>query len=244
MTTTYTDQDWLQTPLAQYLLEREQVLYDAVVADVFGFNAMQLGMPQVDLLRDSRIPFRFRASPWGNVPVRCQFTQLPFATNSADLLLLPHVLEYSANPHDTLREAERTLVPEGHLILSGFNPVSLWGMRRLFARQQSYPWSGRFLSLPRVKDWLALLGLEVVAGRMGCYAPPFGKEKWIARCRFMDKAGDRWWPMLGGVYFLVAKKRVAGMRLIRPNWNSSKVVQMLMPKPTQKTECQRTEHGK
>jgi len=244
VSTTYTEQDWLQTPLGQYLLAREQVLYDHAVADVFGFNALQLGLPQADLLHECRIPFRFKAAPWGEVPLRCQFDQLPFATHSADLLLLPHVLEYSASPHQTLREAERILLPEGHLILSGFNPVSLWGAQRLFGKCHGYPWTGNFLSLPRLKDWLSLLGLEVVAGRMGCYAPPFGSEKWINRCRFMDRAGDRWWPMLGGIYFLVAKKRVLGMRLIRPSWNSSKMVQALMPKPTQKAECQKTEHGK
>lgn len=241
---TYTEQDWLQTPLGEYLLEQEQALFDGAVADLFGFNALQLGMPEVDLLRNCRIPFRFRAAARGSVTLRCESAQLPFAAHSADLLLLPHALEFSGRPHDTLREAERILVPEGHLVLTGFNPLSLWGARRLFETHGAYPWRGKFISLLRLKDWLALLGFEVIAGRMACYAPPLRNEAWLDRCRFMDGAGDRWWPMLGGVYFLVAKKRVIGMRLIRPNWNNSRVAQVLMPKPTQKTECQKIKHAK
>lgn len=240
MKATYTEQDWLQTPLGRYLLAQEQTLFDATVVDLFGFNALQLGMPDVDLLRNSRIPFRFKASTHGDTALRCDSVQLPFATNSADLVLLPHVLEFSSNPHDTLREAERILLPEGHLVLSGFNPLSLWGARRLLDHDRAYPWQGKFIHLLRIKDWLALLGFEVIAGRMGCYAPPLRNETWLKRSQFMDGAGDRWWPMLGGVYFLVAKKRVTGMRLIRPSWNGARVARVLMPKPTQKAECQKS----
>ncbi len=238
---TYTEHDWLQTALGEYLRAEEQALFDHAVADLFGFNALQLGMPEVDLLRNCRVPFHIGADRRRTATVACNTVQLPFAANSIDVLLLPHILEFSANPHDTLREVERVLLPEGHLVLSGFNPLSLWGVRRLSDRDGEYPWSARFISLLRVKDWLALLGFEVVAGRMACYAPPFSNASWLQRSLFMDGAGDRWWPMLGGVYFLVAKKRVTGMRLIRPQWNSTRVARALMPKPTQRTETQK--HG-
>jgi SAM-dependent methyltransferase len=240
---TYTEQSWLQTPLGAYLLEQEQAMFDEAVSDLFGFNAIQLGMTEVDLLRNCRVPYRVKAGAAGDVALRCDSAQLPFATSGIDLLLLPHVLDFSRRPHDTLRDAERALVPEGHLVISGFNPYSWWGLRRLFNRDQSYPWSGRYLSLPKLKDWLALLNFEVIAGRMGCYAPPLRNPAWRQRFRFMDKAGDRWWPMLGGVYFIVAKKRVMGARLIRPSWNSRRMAQVLMPKPTPKNEYQKSEHG-
>jgi SAM-dependent methyltransferase len=240
---TYTEQEWLKTPLGAYLLEQEQALFDSAVSDLFGFNALQLGMPEIDLLRNCRIPFRFKAAPAGTVMLRCDPTQLPFDANSVDLLLMPHGLEFSNNPHDALREAERILLPEGHLVVSGFNPFSLWGIGRLSCSKRGYPWHGKFISLARLKDWLSLLGFEVTGGRMACYSPPFRSVAWMNRCRFMDRAGDRWWPMVGGVYFLVAKKRVAGMRLIRPNWNQSRVARVLVPKPTQKTECQRRQYG-
>lgn len=218
-------------------------MFDGSVSDLFGFNAIQIGMPEIDLLRNCRIPYRMKAGPSGNVMLRCNTVEFPFATVSADLLLLPHVLEFSPNPHDTLRDAERVLVPEGHLVVSGFNPLSLWGARRLFNKDMSFPWQGRYVSLPRLKDWLALLNFEVVGGRMGCYVPPMRNSNWLQRCRFMDNAGDRWWPMLGGMYFLVAKKRVMGARLIRPSWSGPRVARALIPKPTQKTEYQKSEYG-
>lgn len=214
-------------------------MFDHAVADIFGFNAVQLGMAGVDLLRDSRMPFRCSAALSDRVALQCEFEQLPLATGSIDLLLLPHVLEFSTDPHQVLRDVERALVADGHLIISGFNPISFWGLRRRFGEQRSYPWHGQFVSLMRLKDWLALLGFEVIAGRMGCYVPPLTKEKWLARVRWMDRAGDRWWPMTGGIYFIVARKKVAGMRLIRPQWNRN-LSRVFVPKPTQKTECQKS----
>ena len=215
--------DWFETPLGRYLLEREQAYFDQVVADIFGFNALQLGLNQFDLLRTNRMPTRFSIAPQGPgaVQARAEPEWLPLASQSVDLLLLPHVLEFSANPHQILREAERVLMPEGQVIISGFNPFSLWGLSRyLPSRRQEYPWHGNFISLPRIKDWLALLSFEVVGGRMCCYAPPVGSEQWLRRFGFMEPAGDRWWALAGGVYFLQARKKVVGMHLITPSWNS------------------------
>ncbi len=241
MTDIISESEWLATPLGQHVLAAEQALYDAAVTDIFGFNAVQLGLPQADLLHNSRISFKLLAGGQGQL--HCDFEQLPLATNSLDLVLLPHVLEFSSNPHQVLRDAERALVPEGHLIISGYNPFSLWGLRRLLGKRTAYPWRGQFISLMRLKDWLALLGLEVVGGRMTCYAVPMRSPKWLARFDWMNKAGDRWWPMMGGVYFLVAKKRVMGMRLIRPQWGGKHLAQVLMPRPrpTQRVENQKNE---
>lgn len=236
--------DWFATPLGHYALTCERQYFDQVVADIFGFNALQVGMPEMDFLRHCRIPFHFKAAPQGEVKTFCEPSQLPFAANSIDLLLLPHALEFSANPHQVLREAERVLLPEGHVVLSGFNPISLWGLHHVFHKRCDHPWNGHFFALQRLKDWLALLGFEVVGGRMGCYAPPLTNEKWLARFGFLDRAGDRWWPMMGGVYFLTAKKKVPGMRLIRPHWNSAKVAQVFVPKPTQRAECQKSKQEK
>jgi SAM-dependent methyltransferase len=211
--------DWFATPLGMYLLECELEHVDEVIADVFGYNALQLGLPEHDFLRASRIPFKCRIAPAGDVALRAEFFDLPIATNSIDLLLVPHALEFSAHPHQILREVQRVLMPEGHAVIACFNPWSLWGVRRLFSRRRgTYPWRGRFVNLPRLKDWLALLELEIDAGRMGCYLPPCTQPKWIQRFRFMEAAGRRWWPIAGGVYFLHVVKRVRGMRVIMPKW--------------------------
>ncbi len=210
---------WFAAPLGRYVLERELEYVDHAVADVFGFNALQLGLPEHDFLRASRIPLRGRVAPAGPVELRADFTDLPVASHSIDLLVLPHVLEFSPNPHQVLREVQRVLMPEGHAVILCFNPRSLWGMRRLFNRRSgAYPWNGRFIHLPRLKDWLSLLELDIVTGRTGCYLPPCSQVKWIERFRFMEHAGDRWWPIAGGVYFLHVIKHVRGMRIIMPRW--------------------------
>jgi len=217
-----TTQQWFETSLGQYLLEREQTYFDQAVADIFGYNAVQIGFPQHDFLRTNRMPFQFSAGIEKHVALRAAPDFLPIATNSVDLVLLPHVLEFNSNPHQILREVQRILIPEGHVIISGFNPRSLWGIRRWFGSSRyDFPWRGNFIALPRLKDWLTLLDFEMTAGRLCCYAPPFSQEKWLRRFNFMEAAGDRWWPISGGVYFLQAVKRVHGMRVIRPEWKES-----------------------
>lgn len=210
---------WFSTPLGQYFLERERDYYDRVVADIFGYNALQCGLAEIDLLSASRIPSRWRIGSTGPIALQTDFRDLPIAANSIDLVVLPHVLEFSSDPHQILREVVRVLVPEGQVVISGFNPWSLLGMKRMWRRTRyQTPWTGRFINLPRLKDWLSLLSFDVVGGCMGGYAPPFSQEKWLRRFGFMDSAGDRWWPFAGGVYFMQAVKRVRGMRVITPRW--------------------------
>ena len=155
---------WFATSRGRYVLAWEQAQYDNAVDDVFGFHAVQVGLPGVDFLRESRVPLRIHAGQERGCTLICAATQLPLASHSMDLVVLPHVLEFSEHPHQILREAERVLRPEGQIVISGFNPLSLWGMKRLlgvtFGRSDSaeFPWRGRFIGLLRLKDWLALHG--------------------------------------------------------------------------------------
>jgi len=212
--------EWLETPQGRYLLEWEQRRLEAVVADIFGYNAIQIGLPGLDLLSANRMPFRFRCASGGDVAVVASYEELPFVSASLDLVVLPHVLEFSARPHQVLREVERVLVPEGSVVISGFNPYSLWGARRLAARKGgAMPWTGLYLSVPRIRDWFSLLGFETQAGSFGCYAPAVTRPEWLDRWRFMDRIGPRWWPVCGAAYVLQGIKRVQGARLIMPNWS-------------------------
>lgn len=223
--------EWFASDQGSYVLTREQEYFDRTVTDIFGFNALQLGLPEQDFLRGSRMPLRFSAGNQGGNAVRLCCDELPFASDSLDLVLIPHVLEFAENPHQIIREVERVLRPEGSLLISGFNPYSLWGLRRATGHKHGYPWRGHFIGLPRLKDWLALLGFEVVGGRFAAYAPPLSHAKWMKRLAFMEKAGDRWWAVSGGVYFLHAIKRVPGMRLIKPQWNKGLVSKLLPVTP-------------
>jgi SAM-dependent methyltransferase len=209
---------WFDTPLGEYVLAREQKYFDNIVADIFGFHALQIGLPGFEFLRASRIPTCITLDPEEPAGLCADPHYLPFAENSLDLIVLPHGLEFSGEPHQLLRETYRTIRPEGQLILSCFNPLSLWGMKRYFGRQQTPPWNGDFIGLYRAKDWLSLLGFEVIGGALDVYVPPFSQSRWLNRFAFCENAGDRWWPIAGGVYFLRATKRVVGMRVLTPSW--------------------------
>jgi len=231
--------EWFATPQGSYVLTRERAYFDRSVNDIFGYNALQLGLPEHDLLRNSRMPLRLNAAETSG-EVRLCSAELPFASVSLDLMLIPHVLEFAEHPHLILREVERVMMPEGHLIISGFNSRSLWGMHRALGRKQGYPWCGRFIALPRLKDWLALLGFEVIEVRFAAYAPPFRQKHWLERSACLESAGARWWKSSGGVYFVHAVKRVPGMRLIRPQWKKGLVSKLLpaAPKLNNKTTQQ------
>lgn len=233
---------WLRTPAGRYLLTWEQHHLDTAVADLFGFHALQLGMPELDALRANRMPHRWvgaesadadpadsageagdAPSPRAAIALNLDFDALPFDSQSLDLVVLPHTLELARDPHLTLREVERVLVPEGRVVVVGFNPTSLWGLRQRVGRtlralgrrrELFLPSAGEFLGYRRLRDWLRLLSFEVEAGRFGCYRPPVVSEKWLARTEWMDHSGERWWPVFGAVYFVVAVKRVRGMRLV------------------------------
>lgn len=228
-------EDWFETPPGRHLLTWEQAQFDHAVADVFGYHALQLGSVGVDGLRANRMPHRWVADASGDAGGRraavllTEFDALPFQASSLDLVLLPHTLELSHDPHATLREVERVLVPEGRVMLCGFNPASLWAMRqrrahlcrRLGLGELFLPEAGESIGHWRMRDWLRLLGFEVESVRFGVYRPAFRTEAWLARFRWLDGAGERWWPIFGAVYFMVGVKRVRGLRLLGANWRRS-----------------------
>jgi SAM-dependent methyltransferase len=215
--------DWLATEPGRYLLDWELAQFASAVDDVFGYKAAQFGLPRIDFLQENRIAFRFNASLEHGAAVVADPLQMPFASNSLDLVALPHVLEFHTEPHHVLREAARVLLPEGQVVISGFNPLSLWGLRHAFSsRRSGAPWDANFIGLIRLKDWLKLLGFELNGGSFGCYAPPFERRKWLSRFEFMEKAGARWWPIMGGAYVVRAVKRVHGALMVTPAWREER----------------------
>jgi SAM-dependent methyltransferase len=246
--------DWLKTPPGEYVLAWERERFDQAVGDIFGFHALQLGLQEIDTLRNNRMPHQWLAldslqdttvnvrdktptlsleQPKSSrrVALLTHSAALPFPANSLDLLVLPHSLELSHDPHATLREVERVLVPEGRVVISGLNPASLWGLRqqrdhlsqRLGFGSLFLPERGEFIGHWRLRDWLRLLSFEVESAQFGCYRPAIDNARWLGRFAWMETVGARWWPIFGAVYFLVATKRVRSMRLLEPAWKSRAV---------------------
>ncbi|WP_310642813.1 methyltransferase domain-containing protein [Limnohabitans sp.] len=218
--------DWLATPTGQYLLRWEQGQFDRAVADVFGFHALQLGLSEFDALAANRMPHRWLGcdrlpvgASLGRDVFLTQYEALPFSDASLDLLVLPHTLELSFDPHATLREVARVLVPEGRVVIAGFNPTSLWGVQKSCGKGP--PDVGDYIGHWRLRDWLRLLNFEVQDNHFGCYRPAVRSERWLQRLAWLDSAGSRSWPIFGGVYMVSAIKRVRGMRLMGPAWKTS-----------------------
>ena len=226
---------WFDTPPGRHLLAWEQSSYDELVADIFGFHALQLGLPAVDALRANRMPHRWLAlgqaeteAPGNSAAaLLAEPVMLPFPEASLDLVLMPHTLELSVDPHAALREVQRVLVPEGRVVVSGLNPWSLWGFRQKRARLNQrlgaggrlyLPEGGEFIAPGRLRDWLQLLDFELESLSFGCFRPAVNSEQWLQRFDWMDALGARWWPALGAGYVAVAVKRVHGMRLMEPGW--------------------------
>lgn len=226
-------QAWFETPPGRYLLAWEQQQFDLAVADIFGFHALQLGLPALDALAANRMPHRWlattHASPACPAVLRTDYAALPFPEASLDLVALPHALDSHTDPHATLREVARVLVPGGRVVLSGFNPLSLWGLRQW--REQlcrRIGWGVPCLpELPglighrRLRDWLHLLDFEIEVAHFGAYRPLLRSEQWLERMAWADRFGARWWPIFGAAYFVVAVKRVYGVRLLEPAWRSA-----------------------
>jgi len=264
---------WLKTPAGEYLLAWEQRHLDQAVADLFGFHALQLGLPELAALRANRMPHRWLAveSPPSEskavpeVPesspsdvanrvavlpqpaLHCHFDALPFDSSSLDLVVLPHSLELARDPHLALREVERVLVPEGRVLIVGFNPASLWGARQRLGRLRQrlsrapegdlfLPRAGEFIGYRRLRDWLRLLSFEVEAGRFGCYIPPVRTARWVSRFAWVERAGEHWWPVFGALYYIVAVKRVRGMRLVGLIRKEARLKAVTAPAPVAVTQ--------
>jgi SAM-dependent methyltransferase len=229
--------EWFETPPGKYLLAWERAQFDRAVADIFGYHALQVGLPDLDALQANRMPHKWLAlsdakSVAGPVKpdIVAQFSALPFEENSLDLVVLPHSLELNVDPHATLREVERVLVPEGKVVNCCLNPASLWGLRqrrahvyrRLGFGELYLPDAGDFIGYWRLRDWLRLLSFEVETSSFGCWRPALSSEKWLDRFGWLDAVGERSWPIFGAAYFIVAVKRVRGMKLIAPAWKRAK----------------------
>ncbi len=212
---------WLKSPLGSEVLIRERSFFDKEVADVFGYNAVQLGLGDFDFMGKNRIPSHTVIGPEVGTDVCCNFGYLPIQNETIDLVVMPHVLEFSSNPKLVLKETTRVLRPEGHLLMSVFNQWSLWGLQNVLKKRTGDtppPWNGEFIALAKLRDWLRLLDYHVVVGKMELYIPPVNKVSLRRRFAFLEKAGPRWWPFMGGLYFLHAIKRVAGVTLIPREW--------------------------
>lgn len=229
---------WYQTELGQALFAAEKASLDELLDSMFGYHLVQLGcLGNESLSSRSRTLYQYVFESVQNSHQMSSFTTglscfdaLAVQSDSTDVVLLPHTLEFEPNPHQILREVERILVAEGKVIILGFNPFSLWGLWHKYAEikqrvsgiQVPLASSAYLLSQKRLTDWLQLLGFDIGIVNESFYRPPVQSAGLLKKLEFMEKAGHRIWPMMAGTYQIVAIKRVSTLTPISPKWKFSK----------------------
>jgi SAM-dependent methyltransferase len=216
---------WYKTPLGRALHRLESDALEDVLPELFGYHILQLSNHTdseylaKSLIRHQLVVDNDSDDAGSEINVRVNAHQLPIASDSVDVVLMPHTLDVDMSPHLVLREADRILVPEGRVIIQGFNPWSSWGVRHLLNLYKgASPFNLHFISPARLKDWLVLLGFEIESVNMVFFRPPIGQFFLMDKLQFMEKYGKKLWPAFGATYIVVAKKQVSTLTPIKPRW--------------------------
>ncbi len=222
---------WFKTPPGQYLLNWEHNQFNIVITNIFGYQAWQIGFGEHSFLDSNKIPFKGCLGTEFPLPeiikrwqvyVVSELENMPFKSQSLDLLVLPHIFEWSNDPYAVLCEAWRSLVPGGRLIISGFNPWSLWGLYNCIScilnLENSLPI--KQISFRKLKNWLELLSFNIDSKYFGCYIPFCLTEKWIKRWYLFESVGSRLWYWGGAIYIISAIKHITNTSLITPIYKS------------------------
>lgn len=233
--------DWWKSSLGQSVLAQEQDTLTSLSRYFHGYYQLQLGSEQLLLPPTSRASQQKIMAQTADVEGHNE--ALPFKCHSLDLLLLNHILEFSNDPHQVLREVERVLVADGTLVISSFNPWSLWGLRCLLSWQDQPPWQGKFYRQTRIKDWLALLNFEIIASERLLFSPPIRSAKWLKRFSFLERWGKRLWPFWAGATIIVATKRTIPLTPITKRWHARQLFPTgsFVNKPVTKTLREKNE---
>ncbi len=210
---------WLAGPLGSLLLDQERALVAATLECAFGLHCLQVGAwgePDTFLASArTRRAALVSARPVPGAALVAEPAALALQSDSVDVMLLPHTLEFAPDPHEVLREAARVMAGEGELVVLGFEPLGSWALRNAFTHGGSPPGIARTIPATRLADWLKLIGFEVGPAERYLYAPPVPGLR-TARARgFLERVGRRAWPRFSGAYLLRARKRVHSMTPVR-----------------------------
>lgn len=215
--------EWYQTPLGHLLSTSITPELDKCFSTLFGHYLLQIGFPEQNhWLSHSPANARFVMSnslDLGSCDFYGEITALPLQSESIDICFLPHTLEIVTEPQALLAEIDRVLIPEGYVVILGFNPVSWWGLRKILTLPQRSPWQNHWHLPLTINRYLQNQGFLVTEAASFFYRYPLNHLKWMEKTWFLESVGRALWPYPGGVYLIVAQKQVAQMMPIRPIWN-------------------------
>jgi SAM-dependent methyltransferase len=232
---------WWASALGGALLAAEAELLGEALEDVFGWELLQIGAwgSAREVLAGSRTRrATLIAAPGttGAADVLARASQLPIVSDSVDAALLPHTLEFAADPYAIVREVDRVLSGEGQLLVLGFRPVSLWGLRARLTRDGYPPGIRRVLAERQLREWLVLLGYEVVETRRYLYSSPWSGARAAGRAARLLRPGITY-PLPAGAYLLKARKRVYTLTPIRSRLRERPKVLGSLVKPTTRSQA-------
>ena len=214
---------WLhQHQLGSAVMSAEKKLLAQLLNMHFGKHALLVGVPQqYSLLEATKIPCHTLVSPFlahERQPgfIEGDLHEIPILTGSIDLVVLPHTLEYVDNPRQLIHEACRIVKPEGLIVVMGFNPYSLWGLRRLFSHHE-VPWASSFQQAYHIKNWLRLAEFQIEEQTSMFYRPPVNSEKIFNKLEFLERVGNLL-HFFGGIYCITARAKVIPLTPIRMKW--------------------------
>lgn len=211
---------WQQFPQGEFIRSQIEAAMAPYLERVFGYHLLKIGDLSTQI-NTSASPIKHQVAVASHPylgGVVADIDDLPFAQNSVDGCILTQSLEYHDDPHHILRETHRVLIAGGTIIITGFNPISFCGAARIWPfNYKRLPWSGRFFTPARVKDWLDLLGFEVLADERFIYNS-LSSSPGISRFEWWGSACSKYLSSFGSVYLLVARKRVLPLTPIKPKW--------------------------
>ena len=239
---------WLKGDPGSVLADYEKEKFDRILPGLFGYHIAQIGQYDGVVLASAgrirnKIELRLDDDgfPHSSCALAASAAFLPFAAHSIDAVVMPHVLEYVADPGAVMKEMERVLIEDGRLIITGFSPWSLWGLWRLNpAVRKRPPWNGRFHSTAKLKYWLSLLGFEVLKVDRFLFRPPCRRRNHLRRLLFLEKLGKYCWPYFGAAYIVVAQKRRAPVTPIKLNWRKKVFLSGASAGPVTMAEADKT----
>jgi SAM-dependent methyltransferase len=233
---------WWESPLGRALLAAESELLSEALEDVFGWELLQIGAwgNGRDLLaggRTRRKSLVAAAAFAGGADIIARPSLLPVTSDCVDAALLPHTLEFAPDPYAVLREVDRVLVGEGQLLVLGFRPWSLWGVRARWSRSGFPPGMRRVLSEGLLREWLVLLGFEVAATRRYLYLGPWGGGVTTHEGTGRTLRRGLTYPLPAGAFLLKARKRVYTLTPVRPRFREKPAVIGGLVKPTTRSQA-------
>lgn len=181
---------------------------------VFGYHLLKLGSLSAELSSmASPAAHHFSLCHTENASLVGDFCHLPLQNGVIDAVVMSLLLEFEGDPYRILRETDRVLIAGGYLFIVGLNPLSSAFIGKLWPKyQDKLPWCGRFFMPSRVRDWLGLLGYQVISDERLVYHPLIGD---VNDGQWLSQTLASWLPSAGSLYLIVARKLESPLTPIR-----------------------------